>query len=90
MHMSLIDAHMCSPLYKHAVDFLIAIADPLSRPHLLHEYKITAYSLYAAASLGLSTHEIISGLTRLAKNEMDEKLRTWIQEKTSRCGKVDT
>lgn len=77
-----------SPIYKQAYDFLIAIADPVSRPCHIHEYKITQYSLYAAASLGLSTEAIISGLQRLSKNELDQKLIAHIVDRSSRCGKV--
>ena len=51
-----------SPVYKQAYDFLIAIADPVCRPEHLHEYQISPYSLYAAASLGLETADIVSGL----------------------------
>jgi len=28
-----------SPIYKQAYDFLVAIAEPVSRPEFLHEYK---------------------------------------------------
>jgi hypothetical protein len=48
-----------SPLYKVATDFLIAIAEPISRPVHIHEYVLTKYSIYAAASVGLSDVEII-------------------------------
>ncbi|KAF3824552.1 hypothetical protein GH733_008837 [Mirounga leonina] len=37
-----------SPVYKYAQDFLVAIAEPVCRPTHVHEYKLTAYSLYAA------------------------------------------
>jgi len=37
-----------SPLYQVAYDFLIGIAEPVCRPHVIHEYKITPYSLFAA------------------------------------------
>jgi DNA excision repair protein ERCC-3 len=30
-----------SPVYKHAHDFLIAIAEPVCRPEHIHEYKLT-------------------------------------------------
>ena len=48
-----------SPVYRHAHDFLIAIAEPVSRPEFVHEYKLTSYLLYAAVSVGLQTHDII-------------------------------
>lgn len=31
-----------SPVYKHAHDFLIAIAEPVCRPEFIHEYKLTS------------------------------------------------
>ena len=35
------------------------LAEPVSRPEFVHEYKLTSYSLYAAVSVGLQTHDII-------------------------------
>jgi DNA excision repair protein ERCC-3 len=37
------------------------------RPNLVHEYKLTAYSMYAAVSVGLETESIIEVLNRLSK-----------------------
>ena len=61
------------PQYQ-ANDFLIAIADPVCRPRFIHEYQITSYSLYAAASLGLQTDNIINRLALLSKNELPTKV----------------
>jgi len=57
-----------SPEYKNATDFLIAIAEPVSRPSHIHEYKLTKYSLYAAASVGLTDTDIEKVLDRFCKN----------------------
>jgi DNA excision repair protein ERCC-3 len=51
-------------------DFLITIAEPTSRPNLLHEYRLTIHSLYAAASIGLSTSDIITSLQRFSKSKI--------------------
>ena len=51
-----------SPVYQHARDFLIGIAEPICRPENVHEFKLTPYSLYAAVSVGLETNEIIEYL----------------------------
>ncbi len=56
-----------SRIYKQAYDFLIAIAEPVCRPKLVHEYILTAHSLYAAVSVGLETQTIIAVLDRLSK-----------------------
>lgn len=71
-----------SPVYKHARDFLIAISEvihlvilntsfqPVCRPEHIHEYQLTAYSLYAAVSVGLQTSDIIEYLERLSKSAL--------------------
>ena len=53
-----------SPVYQHARDFLIGIAEPICRPENVHEFKLTPYSLYAAVSVGLETNEIIDYLRK--------------------------
>ncbi len=77
-----------SPAYPQARDFLIAIADPVTRPKHIHEYKITAFSLYAAASLGLDTSDILSGIDRMSKTQIGKDLVNFIQKTTSEAGKV--
>lgn len=77
-----------SPVYKHAHDFLIAIAEPVCRPEHIHEYKLTAYSLYAAVSVGLQTHDIIEYLKRLSKTSIPEGIVEFIKLCTLSYGKV--
>ena len=77
-----------SPVFRHAQDFLIAIAEPLSRPKLIHEYKLTAYSLYAAVSVGLKTEDIIEYLRRLCKTSLPEEIIEFIKACTLSYGKV--
>lgn len=77
-----------SPVYKHAHDFLIAISEPVCRPEFIHEYKLTAYSLYAAVSVGLQTHDIIEYLKRLSKTTIPEGIIQFISICTLSYGKV--
>ena len=77
-----------SSVYKHAHDFLIAISEPVSRPEHVHEYRLTAYSLYAAASVGLQTHAIIEYLRRLSKTTVPDGIVEFIKMCTSSYGKV--
>uniref|UniRef100_A0A6G1SB41 General transcription and DNA repair factor IIH helicase/translocase subunit XPB n=1 Tax=Aceria tosichella TaxID=561515 RepID=A0A6G1SB41_9ACAR len=77
-----------SPVYKHAHDFLITIAEPVSRPEHIHEYKLTAYSLYAAVSVGLETKDIIEYLRRLGKTSLPESVINFITSCTLSYGKV--
>lgn len=77
-----------SPVYKHAHDFLIAISEPVCRPEYIHEYKLTAYSLYAAVSVGLQTHDIIEYLKRLSKTTVPDGILEFIRLCTLSYGKV--
>lgn len=77
-----------SPVYRHAHDFLIAIAEPVCRPQHIHEYKLTAYSLYAAVSVGLQTNDIVEYLQRLSKCDIPAGIIEFIQLCTLSYGKV--
>ncbi|KAG0231864.1 DNA repair helicase RAD25 [Actinomortierella wolfii] len=77
-----------SPIAEKAIDFLIAIAEPVSRPSHIHEYKLTPYSLYAAVSVGLETEDIIEVLSRLSKVPVPESILGLIRDCTLSYGKV--
>jgi DNA excision repair protein ERCC-3 len=77
-----------SALYSTACDFLITIANPVSRPQFIHEFEITDISLYAAVSLGLDTGDLIDTLEKFSKVELTENFKEFIENKTQRCGKV--
>ncbi|OAG29435.1 DNA excision repair protein ERCC-3 [Nematocida displodere] len=77
-----------SVLSRQAQDFLIAIAEPISRPANVHEYKITAYSLYAAASVGLKTDDIIDTMDRFSKNKIPLSILNFIRSCTTSYGKI--
>lgn len=77
-----------SPVARHANDFLIAICEPVCRPENIHEYKLTSYSLYAAVSVGLQTHDIVEYLTRLSKCSVPEGIVKYIEMCTLSYGKV--
>ena len=68
-----------SPLYKQAQDFLITIAEPVSRPETIHQYKLTAYSLYAAVSVGLQTSDIVEYLGKLSKTTIPDSIVEFIK-----------
>ncbi|XP_069588778.1 general transcription and DNA repair factor IIH helicase/translocase subunit XPB [Ranitomeya imitator] len=77
-----------SPVYKYAQDFLVAISEPVCRPVHVHEYKLTAYSLYAAVSVGLQTSDIIEYLQKLSKTGVPEGIVQFIKLCTVSYGKV--
>ncbi|KAI4876030.1 hypothetical protein NFI96_018157, partial [Prochilodus magdalenae] len=77
-----------SPVYKYAQDFLVAIAEPVCRPIHVHEYKLTAYSLYAAVSVGLQTSDIVEYLQKLSKTSVPDGIIQFIKLCTVSYGKV--
>ncbi|KAI7833389.1 P-loop containing nucleoside triphosphate hydrolase protein [Kickxella alabastrina] len=77
-----------SPIAEQAIDFLIAISEPVSRPTFIHEYKLTSYSLYAAVSVGLDTNDIIEVLNRLSKVPVPQDVMDFIKMSTRSYGKV--
>ncbi|KAJ3272804.1 hypothetical protein HDV01_005232 [Terramyces sp. JEL0728] len=77
-----------SPIHQEAEDLLLAIAEPISRPARIHEYKLTTYSLYAAVSVGLDGDTIIEGLDKLCKTAIPHSVIQFIKSSTSCYGKV--
>ncbi|EEH21891.2 hypothetical protein PABG_04107 [Paracoccidioides brasiliensis Pb03] len=77
-----------SPLASQAQDFLTTIAEPLSRPTHLHEYRLTGNSLYAAVSVGLLPRDIINFLDRLSKTPLPETIKSFIINFTKSYGKI--
>lgn len=60
----------------------------MCRPNHVHEYKLTAYSLYAAVSVGLQTSDIVEYLQKLSKTSVPEGIVQFIQLCTVSYGKV--
>lgn len=77
-----------SPLYQKAYDFLVAIAEPLSRPEYIHKYKLTPDSLYAAVAVSIDTESIIETLDKLCKTEIPKEVILFIKSWTSTFGKA--
>ncbi|KAJ2750223.1 DNA repair helicase RAD25 [Coemansia pectinata] len=77
-----------SSIAEQAIDFLIAISEPISRPTHIHEYKLTPHSLYAAVSVGLDTNDIIEVLNRLSKVPIPADVIKAINQCTRSYGKV--
>ncbi|KAL7753949.1 DNA repair helicase RAD25 [Sorochytrium milnesiophthora] len=77
-----------SPIAEQTQDFLIAIAEPVSRPTFVHEYKLTPYSLYAAVSVGLEVDNIVDVLNRLSKTPVPQSIVDYIKNFTVSYGKI--
>ncbi|KKA26590.1 hypothetical protein TD95_005176 [Thielaviopsis punctulata] len=76
------------PLASRVQDFLITIAEPVSRPQFIHEYRLTTHSLYAAVSVGLNPADIINTLDRFLKTEMPPNVKQYITYCGQSYGKV--
>ncbi|KAJ3302809.1 hypothetical protein HDV03_004560 [Kappamyces sp. JEL0829] len=76
------------PMQESAQDFLITISEPVTRPSRIHEFKLTAYSLYAAVSVGMTTNTILEVLERFSKAKLPEGVVKFIKDCTLSYGKV--
>jgi DNA excision repair protein ERCC-3 len=77
-----------SPLYQQACDFLVAVAEPESRPVFIHTYRLTENSLYAAVAVSIATDAIIKVLSRLCKTDLPSDVVTFIRDATYTFGKA--
>eukprot|EP01016_Furgasonia_blochmanni_P033964 TRINITY_DN3612_c0_g1_i7.p1 TRINITY_DN3612_c0_g1~~TRINITY_DN3612_c0_g1_i7.p1 ORF type:complete len:247 (+),score=52.80 TRINITY_DN3612_c0_g1_i7:108-848(+) len=76
-----------SPIYRYAYDFIISIAEPVSRPAMIHEYVLTPFSLRAAVTVELKTEDIIHLLRKLCKTkELPSEVINYIKKYTMRYG----
>ncbi|TPX17471.1 uncharacterized protein E0L32_003114 [Thyridium curvatum] len=76
------------PLAPKVQDFLITVAEPLSRPTFMHEYRLATHSLYAAVSIGLSSDDVINTLGRFLKTEMPPNVAEYVRHCGRSYGKV--
>mmetsp|Transcript_19555 Transcript_19555/g.21213 ORF Transcript_19555/g.21213 Transcript_19555/m.21213 type:complete len:745 (-) Transcript_19555:2528-4762(-) len=77
-----------SPLYQQACDFLVAVAEPESRPEFIHVYRLTENSLNAAVALSIDAESIIKVLNRLCKTNVPLEVSKFIKEATYTFGKA--
>lgn len=75
-------------LYQKAYDFLVAVAEPISRPKHIHRYQLTEDSLYAAVAVGMNTEMIIEALIFLCKTVVPAEVISFIKNTTKTFGKA--
>ena len=71
------------PYASQLFEFLSQIAVPLTRPELIHEYRITEYSLHLAHERGIDANSIILLLNRFGRNDMSTSLCRFIHANCS-------
>ena len=69
-------------------ELLIAIAEPVSRPQLMHHYKITVYSFYGACATGLRADTIKMKLRKYSKNGIPENVERFIDQCAENYGRA--
>ena len=77
-----------SKYYNEAYDFLIDIAEPVSRPTYFQTYTLTEDSLYSAVAVSRSTESILKYLNILCKTEVPISVQQFIKKSTATFGKV--
>jgi DNA excision repair protein ERCC-3 len=70
------------------VEFIIAIAEPVSRPRFIHEYVVTDVSLHSAVALGLTGAVILKKLDLLCKTALPHALARFVTSSTRNAGKL--
>ncbi|MCX7679609.1 MAG: DEAD/DEAH box helicase [Spirochaetes bacterium] len=75
-----------NPDFEAARDEISRFAELEKSPEHIHTYRITALSLWNAASLGLSLEEILSSLKKYSRYDIPQVVTTTIQEQYRRYG----
>jgi DNA excision repair protein ERCC-3 len=73
---------------RHIFIFLSKGGKSVKYLNFLAQYKLTAYSLYAAVSVGLQTHDIVEYLKRLSKTSIPDGIIEFIKLCTLSYGKA--
>lgn len=82
----LLDIH--DPAATEARFALIPFAELEKSPEHIHTYRITAMSLWNAASAGLTPERILQTLTEFSRFEVPAALLSWMNETMGRYGKI--
>jgi hypothetical protein len=77
-----------SPFYKYSVQFLGDIGEPCSRPSHVHEWRLTADSLFSAVALGHTPQKIVEGLAKLSKTELHPDVKEFVLTKCKSAGQL--
>jgi len=82
----LLDVH--APLADECRAALIPFAELERSPEHLHTYRLTPLSLWNAASAGFSSADAVAVLKRFARFDIPQSVIMWIEETSSRFGKL--
>lgn len=79
LSLQLFSCYFLFPFVSCNLYLYFILFQPVCRPEHIHEYRLTAYSLYAAVSVGLQTSDIIEYLRRLSKTSIPDGIVEFIK-----------
>ena len=82
----LLDVH--APLAEECRNALIPFAELIRSPEHLHTYQLSPLSLWNAASAGFTWKDAVGVLQKYARYDVPESVCVWIEETSSRFGKL--
>lgn len=82
----LLDVH--APLAEECKMALIPFSELERSPEHLHTYRISALSLWNAASSGFTVEDVVSVLEKYTRYEIPQVVIAWIKETAGRFGKL--
>lgn len=82
----LLDVH--AELAEECRNALIPFAELIRSPEHLHTYQLSPLSLWNAASAGFTWSDAVEVLKKYARYDVPESVAVWIEETSSRFGKL--
>lgn len=76
------------PCYEDARDALVPFAELVKAPEYVHTYRLTALSLWNAASAGHTADEVLGALERLSRFPVPENVKESIRTHMGRYGRL--
>ncbi len=78
-----------SPHFAAARDGLARFAELVKSPEYVHTYRLSALSLWNAASSGMTVAQVNAALTDWAKYPVPPNVPAWVQETMGRYGRLE-
>lgn len=76
------------PFFMHTRALVSLVAEPVSRAESIHVYRITAYSLFAAAASSITADEIIKQMRKVCKHNLTRSVTGFIRTIMAMFGKL--
>lgn len=77
------------PHFAAARDALAPFAELVKSPEYMHTYRLTALSLWNAASAGMSVDEVVEALSQWSKYPVPPNVPAWVRDTMGRFGRLE-